>query len=70
MKHIDYNAPARSWKHFVMVALYCFVWFGCSGCASDYRPGETSDEEYKRKAAEQQEMEHYILTPGTVLYSK
>jgi hypothetical protein len=53
-----------------MVALYCFVWFGCSGCASDYRPGETSDEEYKRKAAEQQEMEHYILTPGTVLYSK
>lgn len=53
-----------------MMALYCLVWFGFSGCASYYRPGETSDEEYKRVTGEQQEINHDILKSGTVLYSK
>jgi hypothetical protein len=71
MKHLDYNAPSRSRKHVLMVALCCLAWFGCSGCASTSVSDETipSDKEYQRQREEQREIDHDILKPGTVIYS-
>ncbi len=64
MRQNDHNSRPTSRRHAAAVALCCLVLLICSGCTSEYIPGETSKEKDQRLMKEAQDMNNYILKPG------
>jgi hypothetical protein len=66
MKPNGHKSCPGPWNHVLMVALYCFLWLGCSGCASTPYSDESisSDQEYQRQMKEQQEIDNDFFKPG------